>query len=740
MPRPVTDDVRHHDGARAERGLFDRLGAFAVRRRAVILLASLAFFILSALAAPGLFGRLQGGGLTDPSASSSRARAVLEDQFGQSDPDLVLLVRGPGPVDDPVTAAAGRGLVTRLAGDPRLTDVASYWTTGNAALRSGDEQSSLIVARLTGDADVQKQTVRALEAELIGHTDPLEVLLGGRAAVSDEINTRSRRDLAGAEAIALPLTLLLLVFVFRGVVAATLPLVVGVIAVAGTFLALHAISLATDVSIYSINLTTALGLGLAIDYSLFIVSRFREELADQGAVEPAVIRAVATAGRTVAFSAVTVALSVSALLVFPMYFLRSFAFAGVAVVLIAALASTLTLPALLAMLGHRVNHLSIPGRRGPGGRFWHRLSLVVMRRPVLIAGAVTVALLALGAPFLRVRFGLPDDRVLPASAEVRQVSDTIRADYTGNASESFAVIARGRGGQDLQSDDLDQLTRQLSMLPGVTAAQGPTGTYVAGAVVDAGPPRERIDGSVAWVAVVPNVPLRSAAGEALVNRIRSMPTSPTTAVEGAAAQLVDTKASLARRAPLALTIIAVTTFVLLFAMFGGLVVAAKAIVLNLLSLTATFGAMVVIFQWGRGSSLLGFTPTGTIDASMPILMFCIAFGLSMDYEVFLLSRIKEEHDRTGDNRHAVAVGLERTGSIITAAAALLAVSFIALSSSSIAMLKLFGVGLALAVVMDATIIRGLLVPALMTLAGEANWWAPAPLGRLQQRVGISDHD
>ncbi len=530
--------------------------------------------------------------------------------------------------------------------------------------------------------------------------------------------------------------------VFGGLVAAGLPLFVAVIAVLGTLFALFLISLVTDVSIYSINLTTALGLGLAIDYSLFIVNRFREQLRAGMTPQDAVVRTVETAGRTVAFSALTVAASLSALLVFPLYFLRSFAYAGSSVVVIAALGAVISLPALLAVTGKRVDSLRV-WRRAPkevGTGFWHRLAMAVMRRPVVVGLAAIAVLVVLGSPFLRVNFGLSGAEALPKTAPSRAVSESLLHDFSGDNGNTFAVVIDGIGDPNRQAAAIGTLAASVSALPGVSRVDTLTGDYQGGHL--AAPPSagnasfSRPRGT--WLTVVPSVDQLSNPGQRLIARIRHLPAPFPFGVEGQGATLIDTKAAILSRIPYAFGIIAAITFVLLFLVFNSLLVPIKAIALNLLSLTATFGAMVWIFQDGHLSGVLDFTATGSLNVTMPILMFCIAFGLSMDYEVFLLSRIKEEHDATGDNTHSVAVGLERTGRIVTAAAALLAVTFLAFGTSGISFIKMFGLGLALAVVMDATVIRGVLVPAFMRLAGEANWWAPAWMGRIHDRIGITE--
>ncbi|HEX8132424.1 MAG TPA: MMPL family transporter, partial [Actinomycetes bacterium] len=475
--------------------------------------------------------------------------------------------------------------------------------------------------------------------------------------------------------------------------------------------------------------------------------RYREELRAGREPADALLATMTTAGRTVLFSAATVAVSLLALLVFPLYFLRSFGYAGIAVVALAALGALVVLPALLAVLGRRVDRLRLPlGRQratsasAGGGGFWHRLATGVMRRPLPIATGVVAFLLLLGTPFLGVRFGLPDDRVLPAGAGSRQVADALRTGFAADDASALAVVATGTGDPAAHRQDIDGYATALSRLDDVSRVDALTGSYADGRRLRGPTPASRRfaapDGT--WLSVVPSVGSSSARGEELVARVRALPAPFGAQVTGPAAQLVDTKAALASHLPAAAAIIATVTFVLLFLMTGSVVIPLKALVLNLLSLTAVYGAMVFVFQEGHLADVLGFTATGTIDTSMPVLMFCIAFGLSMDYEVFLLSRIKEEHDRTGDTVAAVAVGLERSGRIVTAAAALLAIVFAAFATSQVSFLQLFGVGTALAVVVDATLIRALLVPAFMRLAGRANWWAPAPLRWLHRRVGLRE--
>ena len=738
--------------------MLERLARFLLRRRWAVLAATLVVVVAAGAFGGSAITRLNSGGFDDPDAESTRAAKVLADEFGTGDPNLVLLVTAKGGrVDDPAVAAAGEALTRRLAAEPDLAQVVSYWATGAPALKSTDGSQALVLGRITGDDEGLDERAAALTGAYARDDATLRVQVGGQAQVFREVGEQVESDLARAESIAVPITLLLLVLVFASAVAGALPLAVGGFAIVGTLLVLRVLAQLTDVSIYALNLTTALGLGLAIDYSLFIVSRYREELRAGREEADALVVTMATAGRTVLFSAATVAVALLALLVFPLYFLRSFGYAGIAVVALAAIGALVVLPALLAVLGRRVDRLRLPiGRRRaaavatrePEAGLWHRIATSVMRRPVPIALAVVAFLVLLGTPFLGVRFGLPDDRVLPVGAEGRQVAEAVRANFAADETSALSVVTPGIGDPAAHLADIDGYAAALSRLDGVDRVDALTGSYAAGQRLQ-GPlptgdaaisPEARrfaaADGT--WLSVVPSVEPYSAAGEDLVAAVRHLQAPLGAQVTGPSAQLVDTKASLFGNLPAAGAIIALVTFALLFVMTGSVVIPVKALVLNLLSLTAIYGAMVFIFQDGHLAGVLGFTPTGTIDTSMPVLLFCIAFGLSMDYEVFLLSRIKEEHDRTGDTVAAVAAGLERTGRIVTTAAALLAIVFVAFATSQVSFLKLFGIGTALAILVDATLIRALLVPAFMRLAGRANWWAPAPLRRLHARFGLRE--
>jgi RND superfamily putative drug exporter len=723
-----------------------RLSNLVVRRRIAILLLAVVGLVLSGALGGGVAKRLSSGGFEDPGAESTQAEHVLERFGGES--NLLLLVRAKhGNVDAPDAAAAGAALTKKLSAEPDIAFAASYWSLGRPQpLRSKSSDSALILARIKGDQNEVNHAAEKLLPRYTYSTDTLDVRPGGLAAVYSDVNDIIESDTKKADGIAIPVTLLLLVLVFGSVVAAFLPLAVGILAIVGTFLVLRVVAGFTEVSIYALSLTTAMGLGLAIDYSLFVVSRYREELRAGLAPDDAVRRTVVTAGRTVTFSALTVAASLGALLVFPLAFLRSFAYAGIAVVAMATVGAVVVLPALIALLGTRVDKWVLwrhkPAEVGEGR--WHRIAVFVMRRPWPIALGVVALLLVLGAPFTGTRLGLPDDRVLPTTAPSRQVAEVLRSDYTSREAAAASVVAQGIGDPKMRTADIESYATRLSTLPGVARVDALTGSYAAGRrVFPATAASQRFYAPDAtYLSVVPGIEPVSPRGESLVKAIRATP-SPLgdVLVGGQSAQLVDSKHSIGANIPLAALLISLFTFVVLFLSFGSVLVPIKAVVLNLLSLTATFGAMVWIFQRGHLSGLLDFTATGSLTASMPILMFCIAFGLSMDYEVFLLSRIKEEHDRSGDNASSVALGLERTGRIVTAAALLIAIVFASFAlTSRISFMIMFGVGLCMAVVMDATLIRAALVPAFMKLAGEANWWAPGPLRRLYDRYGISEHD
>ncbi len=719
--------------------------AFAVTHRKAIIVLTLLFMALAAVIGGDVQSQLKSAGFDDPNAESSHADAILTEEFSAGAPEVILLVTATGgDIDDPAVAAAATDVQAAIAAREDVLEVASYWSLGSPPpLRSTGGDRAIVMVRLVGDDDAKLTTATELREEYEGETGPIEVGFGGFATTFSQVNEIIEEDLVTAEVIALPITLVLLVFIFGSVAAALLPLAIGGFAIVGTFLALSVIASVTDVSVFALNFTTAMGLGLAVDYSLLIVSRFREELAAGQEVKDAVRRTVATAGRTVLFSAGTVAASLVALLVFTQYFLRSFAYAGIAVVALAAFGAVVVLPAVLAVVGTNVNRWQVRTPKvgdDENGR-WHRMAMFVMRRPLPIATASVLFLIALGLPFLGVELGFPDDRVVPEGTSSRDVGDILRDEFASAEGQPTIVVASDIGGADARADDIAAYATELSTLPSVARVDAVTGSYLGGFQV-LGPTdfsQRFVNEAGTYLSVVPAVEPMSLAGEAMVAEVRAVDAPFDVLVGGPSASLVDGKAGLLDRLPLALGLIAVITFFVLFMSFGSILMPIKAIVLNLLSLTATFGALVWVFQDGNLSELLGFSATGTLVISMPVLMFITAFGLSMDYEVFLLSRVKEEYDRTGDDVKSVALGLERTGRIVTAAAVLIAVVFIAFATSRVSFMKMFGLGMALAVLVDAFIVRTTLVPAFMRLAGRANWWAPAPLRRFHDRFGFNEH-
>src|SRR6202453_1983834 len=704
--------------------MFEAWGRALYRRRRLTLVAALLFVVFAGVWGTGVFSKLSSGNSFSPPDSQSQHEQNLADQtFGRNDADVVLLYSSPTlTVADP---AFQQAVSSQLAALPKhdVARATTYWSSRNPAMVSTDRYETYAVLQLTGGDDAARQKVyKDIEADLSRPVPGLSVQVGGTVATEVAINSEVTADVARAEGFSMPVLLILLLVIFGSLAAASLPVAIGGVAILGSFTVLRLLTLVTTVSIYSVNITTILGLGLGIDYGLFVVTRFREELHRQPTVEQAVARTVATAGRTVAVSGVTVALALTSLMLFPVDFLRSMGYGGVATVAVAVVAALTVLPALLAVLGHRVNALRIrrsvqrPPREGTSGA-WYRLARSVMRRPLVYAAVITIALLALAAPFLRISWGGTDARTLPAASTVRQVTEALDSQFPVNSTDPIEVLITGA------SPALAPYLHRIDAIPGVTGAQ------VTGAKDDA----IRVD-----VGYTP-APVSFAAPH-IVTQIRALapPAGATVLVGGTTAGLVDELASLGSTLPWMALLVCVSTFVLLFLAFGSVVLPLKAIVMNVLSLGATFGVVVWIFQWGHLSGLLRFTPTGSIDPTMPILMLAIIFGLSMDYEVFLLSRIRERYDQTGDNTASVAAGLQRTGGVITSLALLLIIVIGAFSASGNTFIKLMGVGMIVALLVDATLVRILLVPATMRLLGRANWWPPPPLRRLYARYGIKE--
>jgi RND superfamily putative drug exporter len=713
--------------------VFRRLASFSLRHRRSVLVAAGLFCVIAGVLGVGVTRELSEGGFDAPSEQAVHAAAVLQSEFHTGDSNFFVLVTARhGTMSDPSVAQAGRLLTERLAHAHGIANVQSYWSLGEVgALANPSHTQALIVGRILGN---QNQIV-ANEPSIASRFDrvpgAVSVQIGGFAASFHEIDVEAERGLIVAELIAVPITFVLLLLVYGSVIAALLPLVIGGVTVLGTLFLLRVLATFTTVSVFAENLTTALGLGLAIDYSLFLVSRYREELAAGYPSDEAVRRTVQTAGRTVICSSITVAGALSAMLVFPIVFLRSFAYTGIAVALLTGAAAVVVLPALLGILGPRVNALTVwrrsvtPSDEG----FWSRVATAVMRRPVVVLIATLGLLAVLASPFLGLKLGYLDYRVLSPGDSVRQVNDLVVKDFGVGQTEPIEVVAAtlpGTPGSPTRSDAIDGYAARLSRLDGVHSVAASTGVFVLGNRLPAPPAylAQFSNNRGAWFDVIPQDQALSSGGAALVRAIRDTPAPAPVLVGGSPAAFVDSTGVIDHDLPVVLVLISLVTLLVLLVMFKSVLIACKALVLNLLSLSAMFGAMVWVFQDGHLSGLLNFTATGNLAATTPILMFCVAFGLSMDYEVFLISRIKEQHDAGYDNETAVSRGLQRTGRIITAAALLISVVFLGLVTSGISSIKLFGLGLTLAVLMDAFVVRGLLVPAFMRLAGRANWWMP----------------
>jgi RND superfamily putative drug exporter len=712
--------------------VFESWGRVVYAQRRVVLVLAAIVVVGAAVWGTRVFGALQSaGGFSAPGSQSQQESDLAARAFGRDAADVVVLYSSPRLT---VHDAAFRAAVTRtLAGVPAgdVRSAATYWSTRSPQFAGAGGHATYAVLELAGGTDsARTKNYQAIAGRL--SAPGLSAQVGGQVPTMSAINKQVTSDIGRAEGISMPLLLILLLVIFGSLAAASLPLAIGGIAILGSFTALRLLTLVTDVSIYSINITTILGLGLAIDYGLFMVSRFREELDRHDTTEDAVAATVATAGRTVAVSGITVAVALASLMLFPEMFLRSMGYGGVATVLVDMLAALTVLPALLAVLGPRVNALRVRRHapRAAGDEqsgAWYRIARSVMRRPAAYVVVILLALLALASPFRSITWGGTDARALPAGAPARVVAQALSRDFPGNPSSPIEVVTRlaGPATAPAQRAALATYVRSLDHVPGVSSA-ALTG----------------VRGDIARVDLRYAADPYSATARDIVTAVRAVPppAGGHAYVGGVTAQLADELSSLGHTLPWMALVMCLATFVLLFLAFGSVVLPLKAIVMNVLSLSATFGVIVWIFQEGHLSGLLRFTPTGTIDPSMPILMLAIIFGLSMDYEVFLLSRIRERYDVTGDNSAAVASGLQRTGGLITSLAFLLVIVVGAFSASGITFIKLMGVGMIVALVVDATIVRILLVPATMRLLGRANWWAPGPLRRVYRKYGIQEEE
>jgi RND superfamily putative drug exporter len=709
--------------------MLNRVGMLAVRWPKTILMAFLVLLGIGIVLSGSVSDKLGVGGFVAPATESAQADAFLDQNFGMT-PNLVLQVvaRDNGTVKNRNAVAAADRLQRLVESQGPAKVIASFTQDSAGDLRSRDGHSGLILVHVEGTSDDAAKVANRIMKSLPTDDPYVTVRAGGSIGVLREIENRVNQDLVLSESIALPAALAVLVVVFGGLVAALLPLAVGITSIVTTLLVLLAMTFGIDVSVHAMTVATAFGLGLSIDFGLLMVSRFREERANGLDHQSAVVATVSTAGRTIFFSAATVAVAMVGLLVFPIYFLRSIGLTASVVVILSALSAIVLLPALLALLGNRIDALSVIRRKVPlsaDSEFWRRCATVVTRRPAWALPVIAI-LLAAGIPFLSVRLALPDERALPAGSNARLLTESLHNDYAVDASQAVTLLSR------THSSALSDLATQVSVMDGVVRVDGPLGRYEHGKLI-AGPGYAQ---PPTYAFAYLSVNAQSAAAQQLVRDIRAKIHDHQVEVGGPTATLIDSGAAIAHRLPLAISLMALATFVLLFLFTGSVVVPIKALVLNVLVLSAVLGAMAWVFQDGHFASILGITPA-PLNLSMVVLLCCIAFSLSVDYEIFLLSRIKEARDSGLSNSDAIVVGLGRVGRIISSAAILLTITLVSFANG-LSFMKMFGIGTALAIVIDATVIRGVVVPAFLRLTGELNWWAPRPLKWLHARIGLSE--
>ena len=697
--------------------MFMRLGSFIVRHRKSVLIT----YIVAILIAGGIgslsFSRLDSGGYSDLNSESAKAANYITDTFKVQDPVAILVVdSGSRSVDDPTVVAEAASLEREVAATKGIQRTLSYWSAGAApSLRATDGKAAFIFIYAdieNYDFDGYGAVGKIVAEKFDGEYKSLEVYAGGGAVVTNAINSKIKTDLLLAEGIAIPLTFILLAFVFGALVASAMPLVVGVGAILGSFFFTYLLTLVTDVSVFALNLITGLGLGLGIDYALLIVNRFREEMHNGKSVEESAIITVGTAGKTVFYSGLAVMVTLSALLLFPLNFLKSFGYAGVVVTLFAIFGALIPLPALLAILGKRVDK-GVTRKSGltpkEDGR-WAKTARLVMARPIPVVIASLAILIVMALPIANIAFAQVDSRVLPESNRAAVSSAVLNDRFASFEGSPIEVILPDGAGRE---DSLKSFLASAKTVDGITRVSELE--YV---------------GKDIRVQIIPGTSSRSQDAERLIKELRALEKPDGLLIGGAAADFTDSQGGIARTLPWALGWIGITVFILIFIFTGSIILPIKAVILNGLSLVATLGAITWIFIDGHLKWLVGdFTVTGTLDTGSVILVAVVVFGLSMDYELFLLSRIREEHLLGKSNIESVAVGLQRSARIITAAALLLAVVFAAFISSGVTSIKMLGFGVAFAVLLDATLVRALLVPALMRLFGERNWWAPKSLRR-----------
>jgi uncharacterized membrane protein YdfJ with MMPL/SSD domain len=753
--------------------MFAAFGRFAFRHRMAIVVAYAVLVPVGAWSSRGVLPMLRAGGFEDPSAESWRVRSILVDEMKIGSGDVVAIYSvDSGTVDDVEVLSAVLPALEEAKKDKDVVRIASMWDTGADAFVSKDRKRTFVALSLLGDDQAMFDTYERLRptlarpaAELKG----LTVTFCGIAPTNQAVYRTIERDLRRAELLAFPLTALLLIVIFQSLASAALPLLLGACSVAFAMVAMRGLIEVVDVSIFAANTISILGLGLAIDYSLFVVARFREELHAGRDVETAIVVTMSTTGRAVAFSGLTVLASAGGLFAFPQMLLRSVAWGSLAVVAGSLLMAMTLLPAMLALLGPKVDALRVPWFRSrtptSGAGFWFTVSRAVMRRPVPVVVVVVVAMVALAWPFRRFEASFPDHRILPAGTDARAAMDLLNTEFLPHQLSGHEVVVTFADGDVFSPararahlDTLHALHEAMKAIPGVARVDGPM------SVVDIVgkergyemllKPRAEQDAALAAaleavtegprvrIGVVSTAVFNDVASVRQVKALRDLPEPPGVTIEvgGVSAILADLQDTVRERSPAMIGFVCVVMFFVLFLVFGSVTIPLKAMVMNSLSLTASFGAIVWVFQDGRFTTLLRYEPLHLSDATQPLVLFAVVFGLSMDYEVLLLSRVREEYVRTGDNEASVAHGLARTGRLITNAASLLVVVVGAFITSDILFMKTLGVGMALAVALDATIIRALLVPATMRLMGDWNWWAPGPLKRWWERAGFSEHE
>ena len=691
--------------------MFESLGRAIVRRRK----SAVALFIISVLVSGVIgslvFSRLDSGGYSNPASESYKVYEYLKNDLKIEDPAIVIVVDAEVvDVNDPTVVQKAAALEAKIAQEPGVERTLSYWSSGGVdSLKSSDSKAAYILVYGDGDAFTpeSQKLGKFFQENYDGSYQGLTLYAGGVGVVSHAITKKISDDLKIAEAVSIPLTFILLAFVFGALVASAMPLIVGVAAILGAFFILYLFTLFTDVSIYALNLTTGLGLGLGIDYALLMVNRFREELRRGKSVEDSVITTVATAGKTVFYSGLTVLVTLFSLTFFPLPFLKSFGYAGVSVVTIAVIGAIVGLPAILAVIGKKIDKgviLKSSITPKDDGR-WAKTARFVMKRPTAVVLLSLIFLGILTAPIANIKFSQGDARMLPATNKAA-IATSLQADrFAGRTGEPIEIIIKDGA---TKSEEIASYISRLQVEPGVVAVVPPE---IYGDDV-------RI---IAYHSMLPRTP----EAQELIHSIRDLSSVDQTLVGGVAADYTDSQDAISQTLPWAFGWIALSVLILIFVFTGSIILPIKAVVLNILSLAATMGVLTWVFVDGNLQWLVGsFTETGTLDTSIVILIAVVVFGLSMDYELFLLSRIREEHLAGKSNVDSVALGLQRSGRIITAAAAILAFVFAAFITSGVTSIKTMGFGVAFAIILDATIVRGLLVPALMRLMGERNWWAP----------------